>query len=211
MTISGNAEKAMGTRDRIVRLLLKNQNTVSDLANKLGVTANAVRAQLALLKREGIVEIQNEVKGLRRPAGLYGLRPGADTHISKAYPIVLSHLVQVLAKKLDKTEFRAVMRELGQRLARTVPRPSGSPKERVMATLNILKMLGSEAEISEARGSIIISSYGCPIAEAVTADARSCITMEALLKELTGLPVIERCSHGEHPRCKFEIKINVDK
>jgi hypothetical protein len=31
--------------------------------------------------------------------------------------------------------------------------------------------------------------------------------MEALLKDLTGLPVAERCNHGEHPSCRFEIKI----
>ena len=211
MTVPGNAEKLMGTRDRIIRLLLKNQSTIADLAAKLNVTENAVRAQIALLKREGVVEIQNEVKGMRRPAGVYGLRPGADTHLSKAYPIVLSNLVQVLAKKLRQTEFRTVMQELGQQLARTVPRPSGTPRERVKSALNFLKVLGSEAEITEARGSIMISSYGCPIAEAVTADARSCITIEALLKELTGLPVIERCTHGEHPRCRFEIKIKEDK
>jgi predicted ArsR family transcriptional regulator len=201
----------MGTRDRIIRLLMISQSTVATLASKLGITANAVRAQLALLKREGMVEIQDEVKGMRRPAGVYGLRPGADTHISKAYPVVLSHLVQVLAKNLGQTEFKTVMRELGQRLARAVPRPSGGPRERVKAALNFLQILGTEAEITETRGSITISSYGCPIAEAVTADARSCIAMEALLKELTGLPVIERCSHGEHPRCKFEIKINPGK
>ena len=85
--IPGNAGKIMGTRDRIIRLLLKDQSTVASLASKLEVTANAVRVQLALLKREGIVEIQNEVKGSRRPAGVYGLRPGANTQISKAYPV----------------------------------------------------------------------------------------------------------------------------
>jgi len=201
----------MGTRDRIIRLLLKKQSTIASLSVELGITENAVRAQIALLKREGIVEIQNEIKGTRRPAGLYGLRPGADTHISKAYPIVLSHLVQILSKKLEQTEFRKVMRELGQRLARTAPKPSGSPRERVEATLNFLKILGADVEITESSRRIMISSYGCPIAEAVTADAQSCIAMEALLKELTGLPVIERCTHGDHPRCKFEINLGTVK
>src|SRR5512143_2694527 len=120
---SWNTEKPAGTRDRIVRLLLKRQHTIEDLAKKIEVTENAVRAQIALLQREGIVEIQGEVKGTRRPAAVYGLRPGADVHFSKAYPVILSHLIHVLAKKLDQTEFRTVMRELGQRLARSAPRP----------------------------------------------------------------------------------------
>jgi predicted ArsR family transcriptional regulator len=72
-------------------------------------------------------------------------------------------------------------------------------------------MLGSVAELTEENGKVIISSYGCPIAEAVTADARSCIAIEALLKELTGLPVAERCDHGERPSCRFEIKVHAKK
>ncbi len=202
-----NTEKPAGTRDRIMRLLLKRQHTIESLATELGVTKNAVRAQIALLQREGIVDIEGEVKGPRRPAAIYGLRPGADIHFSKAYPVILSHLVQVLATKLDQTEFRTVMRELGTRLARSAPRPSGSPRERIRTALNFLKILGSDAEMTEADGKIVISSYGCPIAEAVTADVRSCIAMEALLKELTGLPVAEHCDHGEQPRCRFEIKV----
>jgi predicted ArsR family transcriptional regulator len=72
-------------------------------------------------------------------------------------------------------------------------------------------MLGSIAEVTEGKGKIVISSYGCPIAEAVTADVRSCIAMEALLKDLTGLPVAERCDHGAHPSCRFEIKLSAGK
>jgi len=211
MVTPWDSEKSGGTRGRIVRLLMKEQKTVESLATKLGVTENAVRAQIALLQREGIVEIQGEVKGTRRPAAVYGLQPGTDKHFSKAYPVILSHLIYVLAKKLDKTEFKTVMRELGQRLAGSVPRPSGDPRERVKAALNFLKTLGSAAEMTESDGKIVVSSYGCLIAEAVTADVRSCIAMETLLKELTGLPVAEHCNHDEHPSCLFEIKIPTGK
>ena len=210
-SLNAGTERPAGTRDGIVRLLLKRQDTIESLANKLGVTKNAVRAQIALLQREGIVDIQGEFKGTRRPSAVYGLRPGADIHFSKAYPVILSHLTHVLAQKLSQTEFRTVMRELGQRLARSVPRPSGDPRERVAGALKFLKILGSAAEMTEEKGKIVISSYGCPIAEAVTADVRSCIAMESLLKDLTGLPVAERCDHGAHPSCRFEIKLSAGK
>ncbi len=210
-SLSASVEKPAGARDRIVRYLIKSQSTIESLATRLGVTENAVRAQIALLQREGIVEVKGEVKGTRRPAAVYGIRPGAGIHFSRAYPVILSHLTHVLAQKLSQTEFRTVMRELGQRLASTVPRPTGDPRERIMGALKFLKMLGSVAEVTEEKGKIIISSYGCPIAEAVTADVRSCIAMEALLEDLTGLPVAERCDHSEHPSCRFEIKIPAKK
>ncbi len=206
-SLSVNVEKPAGSRERIVRHLIKHQSTVESLAAKIGVTENAVRAQIALLQREGIVEVQGEVKGARRPAAVYGIRPGADIHFSKAYPVILSHLTRVLAQKLSQTEFRDVMRELGKQIAGTIPRPTGDPRERITGALKFLKMLGSAAEVTEERGKIVISSYGCPIAEAVTADVRACIAMEALLEDLTGLPVTERCDHDEHPSCRFEIKI----
>jgi hypothetical protein len=63
----------------------------------------------------------------------------------------------------------------------------------------------------EENGKVIVSGYGCPIAHAVHADVRSCIAMETLLKELTGLPVTERCDHGAHPSCRFEIKLAAGK
>lgn len=207
MVASLNMEKPGGARDRIVRLLLEHGNTIEALANRLGVTENAVRAQIALLQREGIVEVKGEVKGTRRPAAVYGLRPGADVHFSKAYPLFLAQLVRVLAQKLSKTEFRSVMLGLGKGLAGSVPRPGGDPRERVRAGLKFLKMLGSAAEMTEEKGKIVITSFGCPIAEAVSEDERSCIAMETLLKELTGLPVAEHCEHGERPRCRFEIKM----
>jgi predicted ArsR family transcriptional regulator len=207
MVASLNMEKPGGARDRIVQLLLERGSTIETLANKLGVTKNAVRAQVALLQREGIVEAQGAVKGTRRPAAVYGLRPGADIHFSKAYPVFLSQLVRVMAQKLSQTEFKSVMRGLGKGLAGSAPRPAGDPRQRVRAGLKFLKMLGSAAEMTEEKGKIVITSFGCPIAEAVSADERSCIAMETLLKELTGLPVAEQCEHGERPRCRFEITI----
>lgn len=200
-------EKPAGTRDRIVRLLIRRSSTIEALASALGITKNAIRAQIALLQREGIVEIQGEVKGLRRPAAVYGVRPGADVHFSRAYPVVLSNLTQVLAKKLPQADFKNVMQKLGRRLARSAPRPTGDPRERVTSAVAFLKMLGSAADVSEEKGKMVISSFGCPIAEAVIADTRSCFAMEALLKDLTGLPVAEHCDHGRHPSCRFEIKI----
>ena len=204
---SWNTERPAGTRERIIQLLLKREHTIDALAKKLEVTENAVRAQIALLQREGIVEIQGEVKGTRRPAAVYGLRPGADVLFSKAYPAILSHLVRVLALKLTPDEFGMVMRELGQRLAEAVPRPSGEPRARIRAAVKFLKTLGSVAEMTDVSGNVVVSSYGCPIAEAVNADGRSCIAMESLLEALTGLPVAERCDRGERPRCRFEIKV----
>jgi predicted ArsR family transcriptional regulator len=78
-----------GSRERIVRLPLKGRKTVDALASSLGVTKNAVRAQIALLEREGVVEVQGEQKGARRPAAVYVLAAGSDMHFSQASGLFL--------------------------------------------------------------------------------------------------------------------------
>jgi len=195
------------TREKILRLLASRPHTVEELAKNVGVSKNAVRAQIATLEREGIIEAQGMFKGARRPATLYGFSPGSDLHFSKAYPAVLSHLIHVLANRLSHEEFIAVMQELGQRLAGSTTRPLGDPWEKIQAAFKFLKGLGSIGQMTEEDGNIIITGSVCPISRAVAADARACTAIETLLHELTGLPVEEHCNRGERQSCRFIVQM----
>ncbi len=206
-----HTEKHMGTRGRIIELLLKDRRTVEGLAEALGVTRNAVRSQIALLQREEVVEVQGQLKGSRRPAAVYGIRAGAEVGSSRAYPVVLSALVRVLGDRLPPRQFGSIMKEVGQGMAAAVPRPVGNARERAAGAVNVLRSLGSLAEMSEKGGKIVIRGNGCPISRAVQADVRSCKAMESFLGTLTGLPVTERCEHGDRPGCRFEINVTQGK
>lgn len=208
---SQHREKHLGTRDRIIELLLKDRRTVEGLAEALGVTRNAVRSQIALLQREGVVEVQGQIKGNRRPAAVYGIRAGAEVGPSQAYPVVLSALVRVLGDRLPPRQFGSIMKEAGQGMAAAVPRLAGNARERAAGAVNVLRSLGSLAEMSQEGGKIVIRGNGCPISRAVQADVRSCAAMESFLSTLTGLPVTERCDHGDRPQCRFEIKVTQGK
>jgi predicted ArsR family transcriptional regulator len=204
---SSHTEKRVGARDRILQLLLVGQKTVEQMAEILGVTKNAIRAQIALLFREGLVEVKGEVKGSRRPAGVYGIRTGADVGSSKAYPVVLSQLVRVLGDRMPSKQFESIMKDVGRGMAAAVARPEGSARERVAGAVKVLQSLGSIATVSDEGGKIVIKGNGCPISRAVEADERSCAVMESFLAGFTGLPVTERCDHGERPNCRFEITV----
>jgi len=106
------------------------------------------------------------------------------------------------ARQLD-----LIMKRVGQGLAATVPPPAGNARERVAGALAVLKSLGSHAVLNEVGGKFVITGNGCPISKAVTVNARSCVAMESFLGRLTGLPVTERCDHGAHPSCRFEIDV----
>jgi len=195
-----------GTRNRIVQLLRKRACTVEDLAKALGVTENAIRVQIALLLREGLVEPAGAAKSARKPAVMYGATREVDSYFSKAYPPVLANLVDVLADKMSPQEFYDVMKKLGQKLAASRPRPAQNLRERVDDAAAFYEALGGVAEIEEEGTKLIIKGYGCPLAEAVAVHAGICVAMESLMGELMGVPVRQRCARGETPSCRFEVQ-----
>jgi predicted ArsR family transcriptional regulator len=202
-----NTEKRAGTRERIIELLLKGQRTVEELAGTLGLTGNAVRSQIALLQREGIVDVKGEIKGSRRPAAVFGIHAGADVGSSQAYQSVLSQLVKVLSEGVPARQFETIMKRVGKGLAATVPQPLGDARERIAGAVTVLKSLGARADMSEGNGMFFVTGNGCPISKAVSVDTRSCLVMESFLSALTGLPVTEHCNHGNRPSCRFEIAL----
>ncbi len=206
-TYQDSLENPATTRGKIIKLLLDDSRTVEELAKATSVTKNAVRAQIALLLREGVVEVQGTSKSARRPAARYTIRPGSDVHFSKAYPLVLSALIRTLAKDLPDEKFKDVLRRLGKHLASSVPRPSGNSEEKIQNLLAVLKSMGSPAQAKREDQDIVIVSPACLISAAVSSDARVCGAMEAFIHEMTGLPVRESCQHGQRPACRFRIKL----
>ena len=64
------------TQTRLLRLLRRSRQSITELATALKLTDNAVRTHMAVLRREGIVEdvgTQRDTGG--KPARLYGLTP----------------------------------------------------------------------------------------------------------------------------------------
>jgi predicted ArsR family transcriptional regulator len=57
----------------------------------------------------------------------------------------------------------------------------------------------------DASGRLTIRGFCCPLREAVMARPEACAVAEALLTDLIGVPVRERCDKTGDPRCCFEI------
>src|SRR5215467_8106125 len=101
------------TRGQIVALLRGASLTVDDLAEKLDLTDNAVRAHLATLERDGYVRQQGERRGSGKPAFVYELSPEAEQLFPKAYGPILRQLLEVLSEEMTVDEVQALMRRTG--------------------------------------------------------------------------------------------------
>jgi DeoR family transcriptional regulator, suf operon transcriptional repressor len=197
------------SRGRICALLQRDDLTVEDIASRLGLTANAVRAQITAMERDGIVQRVGQRPGSTRPSQVFGLTSEVELLLSRAYVPVLRQLVRVFSAKLPAQQFNALMREAGTELANELPikrRPSRTLRTRVFQASELLnEQLGAITQVTE-NGGYVIRGFGCPLAALSGNHPAICMAIESLIQQMVGVPVRECCDRTARPRCCFEIK-----
>ena len=192
------------TRGQIVTLLRGAPCTVDELAGKLNLTDNAVRAHLATLERDGLVRQSGLRRGPRKPHFTYVLTEEADRLFPKAYDALLNQLIAVLKTRLEPAEIEDVLREVGRALASDAP--SGpSLESRVQTAVKVLEAIGGAAEVEQHGDKIVIASGSCPLAAAVSVHPEVCRLAETLVAEIVKVPVEEKCDRAGRPKCRFEL------
>ncbi|HEV2913781.1 MAG TPA: ArsR family transcriptional regulator [Pyrinomonadaceae bacterium] len=195
------------TRGRIVSLLREGSGTVNELAERLELTDNAVRAHLLSLERDGLIRQSGVQRGSRKPHFSYELTPDAEHLFPKAYDALLNQLITALKGRLPPDALEDVLREVGRSLAASQVSAERSVdlEGRVQRALEVLKAMGGSPRVERADGKLFIRSGGCPLSAAVIEHPEVCELAEALVTEIIGVPVREHCDRGESPKCCFEL------
>jgi predicted ArsR family transcriptional regulator len=210
------------TRGRLLVLLRRANRTVDELAQALEMTDNAVRSQLALLERDGLVQQQGVRRGTRKPAFVFALTPEAERLFQKAYVPVLRQLLDTLASRLP-AELEEVVLATGRSLAAMQPLASsdGDQAQRLWGAVELLNGLGGLAALEptakgekegegkgEEKAGWRIHGYRCPLGEVVPSHPEMCHLTAALLSEVVGQTVEERCQRAGgvwSPQCCFVV------
>jgi predicted ArsR family transcriptional regulator len=198
---------SQGTSARIVELLRRGPLTIDEISGAVGLTRTAVRAQLATLQREGIVEERGLQRGPSKPARTYGVQAEAELLLSRAYIPILTQLLHVLTDRMSPHEFDAVMREVGRGLMIGRAMPQGTIRERVAAASVLLNDLGGMTEVNEEDGVLVILGHGCPLAAATAKYPEACNALESLLSEFVGQSVNKCCDQHARQRCCFQVSL----
>jgi predicted ArsR family transcriptional regulator len=198
------------SRGRIVTLLQRGGLTVDDIAAELAITANAVRAQITAMERDGVVRRVGRRPGTTRPFHVFELTPEVEQLLSQAYLPLLTQLVQVFANALPSEQIEALMRTAGKGLATELPSGKlsvgASLRSRVTAASELLnKHLGAVTHV-EGNGGYVIRGAGCPLAALTGKHPAVCLAMESLVTEVVGVGVSECCDRTGRPKCCFHIK-----
>ncbi len=195
------------TRGRIVLMLRRGSRTVRELAQALGVTGNAVRGQLALLERDGLIHQSGTRAGKHKPYLTYALTPEAQQLFPRLYGPVLRHLLDVLAGNMPAKKLEAALRTVWHRVAEGYrpAAPADTPQDRLRRGVNVLGELGGLAAVEHQDGRAFLRCFDCPLALVVAGHPEVCKMVETVLTETLGVPVAEHCQRGGVPQCLFEV------
>jgi predicted ArsR family transcriptional regulator len=195
------------TRGRIITLLRRSSRTVDELAQALDLTHTAVRAHLAALERDGLVQQRSERRGSGKPSSVYDLTPEGEYLFPKAYGQFLYQLLDVLSERKPADEVETLLREVGRRMAAQWKIPPGELRVRLEAAVEVLNELGGLMERETGGETLCIRGYRCPFAAVVLEHPEVCHLAETLLTELVGVPVQEQCERTGPVPCRFVVPV----
>ena len=200
---------------RAITKLLKTEGPIdsAQLAERLGLTAMAVRQHLYSLQREGLVTAEERPVPIGRPAKFWRLTRDADRLFPEAYAELSVALIDSVK---DAFGDEGLERVLTSRCARQRTdyakriKPGASLQKKLEALAQVRSEEGYMAEIrKEGEGSYLLVENHCPICAAANACQGFCSTELDLFRSVLGRGVsVERAEHiikGDQ-RCVYRIK-----
>ena len=179
---------------------------MTELAEKLHLTDNAVRAHLVTLERDGLVHQSGERPGLRKPHLSYELTSDAEDIFPKAYAPILEELLTVLKGSIGEKKVESALRQVGRNVAQSHgSEDKSSFKERLDLALKTIEGIGGQAHVEQTDGKTSICGVGCPLAVVTVHHAEVCGMLEELLTEIIGVPVRQNCRREPSPQCRFDL------
>jgi predicted ArsR family transcriptional regulator len=200
---------------RAITKLLKTEGPIgsAQLAERLGLTAMAVRQHLYVLQREGLVTAEERPVPIGRPAKFWRLTREADRLFPEAYAELSVALIDSVKDAFGDEGLERVLtsRCARQRMDYGKRIPRGATLEKKLRELaKVRSEEGYMAEVkSEGDGSYLLVENHCPICAAANACQGFCSTELDLFRSVLGPGVtVERAEHiikGDH-RCVYLVK-----
>jgi predicted ArsR family transcriptional regulator len=213
MADHGEFGGALNTRQQILALLKRSGTGLSAdaLAQRLGISAVAVRKHLSALERDRLIaaELQRRPRG--RPTALYRLTARAQALFPNDYANLATAVLELVRRLDGDRKVDALFQQRAEALAAELAaRVRGATlPERLQEVAHILEEQGYMPEIRqlpEGGGRYLLTEHHCPIYQVAKVFQQACTCeLEVLLKLLRAS--VERCEHRMtgHPQCSYLI------
>ena len=129
------ASEPTRTRDRILRLLLKSDHSLSvqALAAELGISRNAAHQHVSALEREGLIDGDAAIRTRGRPSRGYRLSDAGNSTFPRQYALIARQLLGEMARHLGPDEMHEALERVGESLAHSLPVQSDNDPAAVIA------------------------------------------------------------------------------
>jgi len=199
-------------RGKIVAALRERRSASAfDLATQFGLSPNAIRQQLILLERDGLITGRSVRRGKTKPTVEYSLTPDADRFFPQRYDKMLNAVLREIRVAGGDDAVKAVFQRIGKRSAeRLTSDPESQPERQLISLVESLKSAGVTAELrTTERGTITLHEHSCPYASVVAENPEACSAIHTILDAVVPgkAEQVESLATGG-TECRFEIEVD---
>ena len=198
-------------RGKIVGALRERHSASAfDLAEQFGLSPNAIRQQLVLLERDGLVAGRSVRRGKTKPTVEYSLTAEADRYFPQRYDKMLNAVLREIRVAGGDDAVKAVFQRIGKRSAeRLTAGPESQPEGQLLSLVESLKAAGVTAELrTTERGKLTLHEHSCPYASVVAENPEACSAIHSILEAVVPgkAEQVESLATGG-TECRFEIDV----
>ncbi len=175
------------TRGKIVTELRRRRRASAvELAALFGLSPNAIRQQLIILERDGLVVEVSVRRGPTKPTYEFSLTPEAEKLFPQRYDKMLGAVLRELREQSGPRAVQQIFDGIAQRtLAKNGARlAEKSPQGKVVELAAILRENGVDADVDLLDGSYVLHEHNCPYANVVKEHPEVCSMIHHVLNEI---------------------------
>ncbi|MFO0903037.1 MAG: MarR family transcriptional regulator [Pirellulales bacterium] len=181
--------------------------TIGDLAERLSVTATAVRQRLNRLMGQGLIQRTVHKAGRGRPSHHYELTTAGRRHSGSNF----ADLAMVLWDELRSVEDPGIRRGLLERICQRLSEhyresvQGQTVAERMASVADLFRQRRVPVEVETCNGLPVINALACPYPDLAEQDRSICAMERMLFAELIGESLqLTACRLDGESCCRFE-------
>ncbi len=193
----------------LVLLQRKGPLTIKELERELGVTATAVRQQIANLLADGFIEQKIEHSKRGRPKHVYSLTPKGHGLFPQHYDELTYTLLREILISEGPQKVQLLLARMAQRLAEQYAGQMAGQgaADRAQELTELLNAKGIMAEVEEAPNAILFREFNCPYYQLAREYRAICDMEQGMISQVIQQPVsLVACTLDGHHGCQFKIE-----
>lgn len=199
------------TRGRIVAELRRRRSASAvDLAAELGLSPNAIRQQLVVLERDGLIAERSVRRGPTKPTYEFSLTPDGEKLFPQNYDKMLGAVLREVRSQFGSPGVAAIFDGISKRMVAKARQrvTAGDPEGKLTQLTEVLREGGVHAEYSLIDGGFALHEHNCPYSEVVKEHPEVCSVIHQVLDQTVGgrhLQTESLATGGN--QCTFEVKV----